>query len=138
MKKKTFVITSSLVLLVSSLIYVVFSNNSRGQKELVFNKTVLLSNVKLDTKKTFFVEVYNPSNTDVKIAKIYTSCGCTRYLGDNAEDVIIKPKNKYSAQFEFDPASMHKVGDSIDHEIYILTTSPTETEYKIKLSGNII
>lgn len=108
--------------------------------ELNITKEVNLGNVNLNSKREFGVSLTNPTQKDFKIAKVYTSCGCTKVMGNGTEEAsfIIKQGETVNVKVEFDPSSMHQKGDSIEHEVYFLVTSPIEKEYKVKITGKVI
>lgn len=154
MNKKAIALGVIALLSVLSLGIFIFAN-TLFRKDLTFQQVVDLGEVELNTKKTFSAAVYNPSFSKYKIAKVYTSCGCTSVLdfartitsstpvldssasGGVARTMIIKPGENVTFTFEFD-STMHTRGDEINHEIYILSTAPKEKEYIIKLTGKVL
>jgi|SRR3989344_3212857 len=103
---------------------------------LVINKERNLGNVTLNSKKEFEITITNLSRKSFEIAKVYTSCGCTKAIGEISFN--IKRGETINVMFEFDPSSMHQKGDYVNHEVYFLVTDPIEKEYKVKITGNII
>ena len=128
MKREIFV-----VILLTLAVYAV---DKTQVNELLIDRELNLGQVDITSKKVFEISLVNKTRKSFEIAKIYTSCGCTRVVGKTA--FTLKPKNTEYVSFEFDPISMHEKNDSIDHEIYILTARPTEKEYKIKITGKTI
>ncbi len=104
-------------------------------KELQTPTEIDLGEVALTSQRAFTVKVTNPSLKTYEIAKIYTSCGCTN---STTKVLTLKPGASFNVDFNFDPASMHAQGDTINHEIYFLVGSPVEKEYIVKLTGTVI
>jgi hypothetical protein len=127
------VILSSVLLLFVGL----FLYNKRTALTLKLPQEVNLKNIQLTDKPIFTFNITNVSGFTVEIPRIYTSCGCTTIL-DPTESFILKPNSTTSVRVQFDPSSMHKTGDNVYHEIYILTSKPTEKEYMVKMKGKIL
>lgn len=99
-------------------------------------KEIDLKSITLNDKPIFTITVKNTSNSIVEIPRVYTSCGCTTVL-EPTVGFSLSPKDSKDIKIQFDPTSMHKSGDSVYHEIYILTSKPAENEYKVGMKGNI-
>jgi hypothetical protein len=107
-----------------------------GKKTMNIPSEINLKEIKLSDKATFSFDIKNKGISTVEVARIYTSCGCT---------TVISPTNKFEVKpgftekvtIQFDPSSMHKMGDDVYHEIYILTTKPSEKEFMVKMKGKI-
>ena len=126
-------------ILLSIIFLLVFYNTLRNKPmitELIITKEVNLGNVNLNSKREFEISLTNLTRKDFKIAKAYTSCGCTKVIGEASFNV--NQGETVNVKVEFDPGSMHKKGDSIDHEVYFLVTNPVEKEYKVKITGRVI
>ncbi|OGC48626.1 hypothetical protein A2W32_04015 [candidate division WWE3 bacterium RBG_16_37_10] len=139
MKKLIFVLLL-IVLIVIGLLVVVQIKNKQVVSDLIVVSEVNLGEVNLSSKKEFKIKLTNNTGKDFGIAKIYTSCGCTGVLVDESESTsfLIKPKETIYVNLEFDPSSMHQEGDTIDHEVYVLVSSPVEKEYVVKILGEVI
>jgi len=105
--------------------------------QIILQKEIDLKEIQLSEKPVFSVKIINVSNTNVEIARIYTSCGCTTVL-EPTDSFDLKPKSIRDIKVQFNPSSMHKSGDNVYHEIYILTTKPLEKEYMVKMIGRIV
>ena len=128
MKKKLTLVILLIILIIISFFLV--------SPRLIISKDIDLGNVSLNSKKEFGITITNLSRKSFEVAKIYTSCGCTKTIGRISFN--IKRGETVNAVFEFDPSSMHQKGDSINHEIYFLVTNPIEKEYKVKITGKVI
>ena len=139
MKKLIFVLLL-IVLIVIGLLVVVQIKNKQVVSDLIVVSEVNLGEVNLSSKKEFKIKLTNNTGKDFEIAKVYTSCGCTGVLVDESESTsfVIKPKETIYVNLEFDPSSMHQEGDTIDHEVYVLVSSPVEKEYVVKILGEVI
>lgn len=139
MKKLIFVLPL-IVIIVVGLLVVVQIKNKQVASDLIVISEVNLGEVNLSSKKEFKIKLTNNTGKDFEIAKIYTSCGCTGVLVDESESTsfLIKPKETIYVKLEFDPSSMHQEGDTIDHEVYVLVSSPVEKEYVVKILGKVI
>ena len=127
-------LSMSFIIIISFLVLRI--KNIFIETKLVVNEEVNLGDVDLNSKREFEISLVNLTRKDFEVAKIYTSCGCTKAIG--AAPFIIKNGETVSIKFEFDPGSMHQKGDYIDHEAYFLTTRPVEKEYKVKITGRVI
>lgn len=116
-----------------SLVFAVFLQTKKDAPQLSLPGEFNLGNVELESKKYFEIKLTNPTQTILNIAKVYTSCGCTRPL--ETSEFLLKPNEEKSVKFEFDPSSMHQKEDLINHEIYFLTD---EKEYTVKILGKVI
>ena len=140
MKKKLTLVILSSIFIVTAFLLVLHIRNKSVVVDLFTNKEVNLGNVKLDSKKDFEVPLINLTGKDFEIAKVYTSCGCTRVIGEESgvTAFTIKGGETTNVKFEFDPSSMHQLGDSINHVVYFLVTNPIEKEYEVKITGRVI
>lgn len=132
-KKRTLVIGSVVLFTISALI--VYKAIFTGIVGLP--KEINLGNINLSDKPTFSFDLKNKGNQSIEVARIYTSCGCTSVISPE-KGFVVKPGNSGKITVQFDPSSMHKKGDDVYHEIYILTTKPTEKEYLVKMKGKIL
>ena len=108
--------------------------------DLIIDSEVDLGQVNKDSKRVFKISLINPTPSNFTIARVYTSCGCTKVtLPENGtSQFTLKAGEVTYLSLEFDPSTMHQRGDEINHEAYILTTKPFEKEYKVKITGKII
>ncbi|KKT45387.1 MAG: hypothetical protein UW65_C0022G0022 [candidate division WWE3 bacterium GW2011_GWB1_44_4] len=128
---KTVVILGLAALVIGVLVY-----NYGSNRPIRLPKEIDLKELRLTDKPSFSFSIKNTSDANVEIARIYTSCGCTVVL-EPTNSFILGPKNSIQVTMQFDPASMHKNGDDIYHEIYVLTSKPTNREYIVKMKGKI-
>ncbi len=134
-EKSTLILLLTIFTIITSLLILYVENKSMTMNLLV-NKEVNLGKVGLNSKREFEISLTNPTKKDFTISKSYTSCGCTKVVGETL--FSIKQGETANIKVEFDPSSMHQIGDSIDHEVYFLVTSPIEKEYKVKITGKVI
>lgn len=134
--KKATLIFLSLILIAVTVSLMLNIRSKSVSTNILFKSEVNLGNVNLNSKKEFEITLTNPTRKSFEIAKVYTSCGCTKVEGKSS--FSIKRSETINLKFEFDPSSMHKKGDSINHEIYFLVTNPIEKEYKVKIEGKVI
>lgn len=104
--------------------------------DLTVSSEIALGSVDLNSKRNFKIPLTNLTEKDFRIAKVYTSCGCTRMV--EGTSFVVKRGETINVSFEFDPSDMHQKGDIINHEVYFLTTNPVEKEYKVKITGKVI
>ena len=123
----------SLMLVLAGLILFI----SKRSYPLILPKEVNLKNVQLSDKTTFSIKIKNATNSTVDIPRIYTSCGCTTVL-DPKVSFTLAPYSSAEVSLQFDPSSMHKNGDDVLHEIYVLTSSPLQKEFIVQLKGKIL
>ena len=140
MNKQSLILLSVILTFSSMLVLYNLRSSELRNKAIVSNllitKEADLGNVHLNSKKEFGISLSNPTKKDFTVAKVYTSCGCTKVVGETA--FIIKQGETVNVKVEFDPSSMHQKGDSINHEVYFLVTSPIEKEYKARITGKVI
>ncbi|EKD99956.1 MAG: hypothetical protein ACD_22C00127G0006 [uncultured bacterium] len=110
---------------------------SKTSLPLELPKEIDLKSINLTDKPIFTVTVKNSGNSVVEIPRVYTSCGCTTVL-EPTGGFSLSPNESKDIRIQFDPSGMHKRGDSVYHEIYILTSKPTENEYKVEMKGSIL
>ena len=106
-------------------------------KGMVLPQVIDLKTIKLTDKPTFNFEIKNEGKNTIEVARIYTSCGCTTVL-EPTGSFEINTNNSKVVTIQFDPSTMHKSGDDVYHEIYVLTTKPSEKEYLVKMKGKIL
>ncbi len=139
MKNKATLLLLLIAVIVAGFLAVLHIRNKSIVQELLIVKETNIGVVNLDSKKSFKISLTNLTGKDFEIGKVYTSCGCTRVIGEEAGTTafIVKPGETTYVEFEFDPNSMHQKGDKIRHEAYFLTTKPVEKEYKVKIAGYV-
>ena len=114
-----------------------FWYNLSFSSQIKLPKEIDLKTIRLTDKPIFTVNIQNFTNSTVEIPRVYTSCGCTTVL-EPTNGTSLKPNASKDIKVQFDPSSMHKNGDDVYHEIYILTSKPTEKEYVVKMKGKIL
>lgn len=129
----------SLFLLVSVLMgYLFLLRNNRPQDLELYSQTINLGEIGENEKRDFKVSIRNPNRFPIDVLKISTSCGCTKAsIEDKYDSIKLMPMAIKIVEVRIDE-SMHKKGDVIDNEIYILAGKPLSKEYKIKVLGKVI
>lgn len=129
----------SIFLLTSILVgYLFLLRNNKLQDLELYSQKIELGEIAAGEKRNFDVSIRNPNRFSVTILKISTSCGCTKAFIDDKSDSIVMPAMSLKKLGVFIDESMHEEGETIDHEIYILTDKPLSKEYKIKVVGRVI
>ena len=100
-------------------------------------KEINLKGIQLTNKPIFTFTVKNESKSIVEISRIYTSCGCITVL-EPTSSFSLRLNDSTDIKIQFDPSSMHKSGDDVYHEIYILISKPLEKEFIVKMKGKIL
>ena len=79
-------LSMSFIIIISFLVLRI--KNIFIETKLVVNEEVNLGDVDLNSKREFEISLVNLTRKDFEVAKIYTSCGCTKAIG--AAPFIIK------------------------------------------------
>lgn len=142
MKKLLFILILA-TLVVVELFILVKIRSKPVVTDLIINNGVgeiNMGNIVISSKQQFKISLANMTGKTFEVAKIYTSCSCTGIIAGESEPIpmTIKSKQTSYVNLEFDPSSMHRVGDIVDHEVYFLITNPFEKEYKVKIIGKIV
>ena len=134
MKEKSTLIFLLIIFVIAASWLALHVRNKSVIPKLLIEEEVNLGNVVLTSTKEFEIQITNLTEKDFEIAKVYTSCGCTKVVGEETgiTSFPIKQGESVAVKIVFDPGSMHQKDDSINHEVYFLVTSPVEKEYKVK------
>src|SRR3990167_4770801 len=127
-----------LMLVVSSVLLVLggFWYDLSFFSQIKLPEEIDLGSIQLTDKPIFTISIRNVNNSTVEVPRVYTSCGCTTVL-EPTGGFSLKPNASIDIKVQFDTSSMHKSGDDVYHEIYILTSKPNEKEYIVKMKGKI-
>ena len=140
MKEKSTLIFLLIIFVIAASWLALHVRNKSVIPKLLIEEEVNLGNVVLTSTKEFEIQITNLTEKDFEIAKVYTSCGCTKVVGEETgiTSFPIKQGESVAVKIVFDPGSMHQKDDSINHEVYFLVTSPVEKEYKVRVVGKVI
>jgi len=136
--KWVFLVLGVSILVVVLLGYLFLLRNNKPQDLELYSQTINLGEISENEKRDFKVSIRNPNRFSIDIVRISTSCGCTKAsIEDKYDSIKLMPMAIKIIEVRIDE-SMHKKGDIIDHEVYILAGKPLSKEYKIKVAGKVI